>query len=261
MTPANAAALVAGTLNHCDSYQQADANPAQERRSFGYTFNQDVTSFIHFDAEGYASRRNFKLVVAPTALTVTVPSTNAFYVAPAGVTPPLCPAATDTLYGIPATPRCETVLYKQHQRCRGPERALRLFSGLRANRGLLGRPCRRSGRRTCITPTASIRTSTTIGPTSASTPPMRTRPWPAATRNTAFNVFGGPNNASVVSATTPNGIYNQLFDTGGHTIIKVGDEEAGRPGVRPCRAGEIRAALGYQNYTRCSGGATTRPAR
>jgi len=87
VTPGNNTALVAGTQNFCEGSINQDLLPEQTYDSFAFTFNQRITPWLEFIADGFYSEREFYRAVAYTATNLTVPTTNAFYVAPAGVTP------------------------------------------------------------------------------------------------------------------------------------------------------------------------------
>jgi iron complex outermembrane receptor protein len=87
VTPANNSALVAGTQNLCEGSLNQDLLPEQSYDSFAFTFNQDIAPAIEFIADGFYSERRFYRAVAYTAANLTVPSTNAFFTAPAGLTP------------------------------------------------------------------------------------------------------------------------------------------------------------------------------
>ncbi|MGB7215333.1 MAG: TonB-dependent receptor [Gammaproteobacteria bacterium] len=74
--------LVAGTQNRVSRYLGADALPNQERYSFATTFQQDLTDSISLSVQGlYAHREGANRGTAPSA-TLTVPSTNPFFVHP-----------------------------------------------------------------------------------------------------------------------------------------------------------------------------------
>ncbi len=100
-TPANivikgvsyaAPGLAAGTSNLCDPLKNADLIPAQIRDDFSFTFNQTIAPNIDVFAEGFASSRHFSDHKSLPNGNLTVPSTNAFYLLPAGVT-----AASETV--------------------------------------------------------------------------------------------------------------------------------------------------------------------
>ncbi len=86
VTQANKSALVAGTTNKCDNQLLGDILPAQEHHSFDFTFNQKVNDWVSVFADGIASKRTFKRAMPGSGTTITVPSTNAYFVLPNGVT-------------------------------------------------------------------------------------------------------------------------------------------------------------------------------
>lgn len=102
-TPTN---LVAGTKNLCDNIRSAtDILPQQETNSVALTFDQDITDSIRFFADAlYSKRSGFRRSTVAEA-TLAVPTTNAFFVAPAGATLSNCPSTA----GVPTGTKCENV--------------------------------------------------------------------------------------------------------------------------------------------------------
>jgi iron complex outermembrane receptor protein len=86
LTPANASSLVAGTTNKCDDLVGQDLFPQQKYDSVNATFTQDVTDWLTLFADGFWSKRDYIRQPAFANATLTVPSTNAFFVRPAGFT-------------------------------------------------------------------------------------------------------------------------------------------------------------------------------
>ena len=82
LTAANANSLAAGTTNLCDLQYGMDLFPEQKYDSFNATTAFAFTESLEVTFDGYYNRRDF--VRAPGALTstITVPETNAFFVAP-----------------------------------------------------------------------------------------------------------------------------------------------------------------------------------
>ncbi|MDY6982552.1 MAG: TonB-dependent receptor [Pseudomonadota bacterium] len=83
--------LVPGTQNLCDM-SSTDIIPEQERHSAVFFASQDVTDRFSISAEGIYSRKAFEAHFvaqgsASSLATLQVPSTNAFFVAPAGTSP------------------------------------------------------------------------------------------------------------------------------------------------------------------------------
>jgi iron complex outermembrane receptor protein len=87
VTAANRSALVAGTVNRCDNLKIADLVPRQNRNSMAFTFDQELTDSISIFGDGFATKRTFQNRNGGATATLTVPSTNAFFVAPPGLTP------------------------------------------------------------------------------------------------------------------------------------------------------------------------------
>lgn len=104
---ASSSNLVAGTLNRCDNVKVTDILPRQETNSATFTFDQDITEGVRFFADAlYAKRNGFRRSAVATQ-TLAVPTTNAFFVQPAGAVLPDCAAAV----GVPAGTKCENILY------------------------------------------------------------------------------------------------------------------------------------------------------
>lgn len=83
------------------------AIPGQDRHSAMLSVYQDITPDVTVWTEDfYAHRQLIQSIGAQTA-NLTVPATNAYFVAPTGVTLPNCPASA----GAPAGTKCETVTY------------------------------------------------------------------------------------------------------------------------------------------------------
>jgi iron complex outermembrane receptor protein len=87
VTPANNTALLPNTRNQCETLAMQDLLPEQEYNSFAMTFNQQLTPWLELVADGFSTERTFYRQVAPGVANLAVPSTNAFYVAPPGLTP------------------------------------------------------------------------------------------------------------------------------------------------------------------------------
>lgn len=84
---ATSANLVPGTVNKCDNLKGIDLLPQQELNSMVLTFDQDITDGIRFYADVSASRRDALRRAQTAAANLTVPNSNAFFVAPAGTNP------------------------------------------------------------------------------------------------------------------------------------------------------------------------------
>jgi iron complex outermembrane receptor protein len=87
VTAANRASLAPNTANRCETLAAQDLLPEQEYNSFAGTFNQEINSWLELVADGFHTERTFVRQVAPGTANLTVPSTNAFFVAPPGLTP------------------------------------------------------------------------------------------------------------------------------------------------------------------------------
>ncbi|CCA90013.1 TonB-dependent receptor (plasmid) [Novosphingobium sp. PP1Y] len=103
-TPTN---LIAGTQNRCDNVKLGDLLPQQENNAIALTFDQEVTDGIKIFADAYANRRDGLRMSPPATTNLTVPSSNYYFVAPAGAVLSPCPASAKA----PAGALCETVQY------------------------------------------------------------------------------------------------------------------------------------------------------
>ncbi|AHE54403.1 TonB-dependent receptor domain-containing protein [Sphingomonas sanxanigenens] len=88
VTPANAAALIPGTTNLCEGFRGQDLFPETRYDSVNGTFTVHLTDWLDAFGDGYFSKRRFRRLNGYTGATVTIPSTNAFFVRPAGTTGP-----------------------------------------------------------------------------------------------------------------------------------------------------------------------------
>lgn len=86
LTPSNAGALVAGSSNKCDDLIGVDLFPEQEYDSFNSTVSFNLSDRVTLLADGFYSKRTFERTPAFPSGTLTVPSTNAFFVSPPGFT-------------------------------------------------------------------------------------------------------------------------------------------------------------------------------
>jgi iron complex outermembrane receptor protein len=84
VTPATAGSLQAGTVNRCDNLLDSSLIPKIRRNNVVATVDQDVTGGLSLHAMGFYSRRTIASRVGLSTATLTVPSTNAFFVRPAG---------------------------------------------------------------------------------------------------------------------------------------------------------------------------------
>ncbi|MDT8759199.1 TonB-dependent receptor [Sphingomonas psychrotolerans] len=86
VTQGTAASLVAGTANRCDELDAQDLFPEQKYDSVNGTATFELTNWLSVFADGFYSKRDFYRHGAFPATSLTVPSTNAFFVRPAGFT-------------------------------------------------------------------------------------------------------------------------------------------------------------------------------
>ena len=86
VTPGTAASLVAGSANRCNSIQNQDLFPENEYDSVNATFSQQINDWLGVFADGFFSKRDYVRHPADATATITVPSTNAWFVRPPGFT-------------------------------------------------------------------------------------------------------------------------------------------------------------------------------
>lgn len=82
LTAANAGQLVAGTQNLCDPQREQDLLPKQSYNSVNGTFTYEVLNNVDVLFDGYYNKRRFERLPGVLTATLTVPETNAFFVAP-----------------------------------------------------------------------------------------------------------------------------------------------------------------------------------
>jgi iron complex outermembrane receptor protein len=82
----NASQLTAGTSNKCNDLQGQDLIPKQRYDSANMTGNFQATDWLELFVDGFYSYRAFERMPGATNANLTVPATNAFYVAPTGFT-------------------------------------------------------------------------------------------------------------------------------------------------------------------------------
>lgn len=104
VTPATAASLEPGTLNLCDVAKFQDIIPEVEHSNFALTFDQRIGERVAIYADATFAYRSYTINGAQDATPLSVPATNAYFVAPPGA--PLGPCSP-----APGAPACETVDY------------------------------------------------------------------------------------------------------------------------------------------------------
>lgn len=233
VTGANASALTAGTVNRCFYDGALEVIPDQERLSFVASASQDIGDFARVFADGYWSRRNGTIPLLAN-VNATVPSTNPFYIAPPGVTPPLCAASV----GAPAGARCVTVAYS-------------LFPQI----GTISRPYRATSWNGIggveFKPFGDFRATVYYSHGEAEEIDDRRRNGVQAgllqaalndtNPATAFNVFGGPNNAATIATITD----NQFVITGKTRLDVLNAQMDGSLFEMP--GGNVRIAVGGEH--------------
>jgi iron complex outermembrane receptor protein len=222
-TKANPGALVAGSVNKCDNLQYQDLLPQQKRDSGVFTFNQDVGHGISLYADGFLTRRAYDFQSGAIASNLTVPSTNPFYVRPAGA-----PAGSS-----------ETVAYSFLNQLPfndnvGYSRAANLTVGADINLagGWKAGALYTWGRDKDQAATVHGLNSPALTAALASTNPQ-----------TALNVFGGANPQAVLDS-----IANRISFSPGQTTYQNVQLKADGPLVQ-LPGGALRAAVGYEGQS------------
>ncbi|HEY6642778.1 TonB-dependent receptor [Povalibacter sp.] len=240
VTPGNAAALLPGTFNLCDPNKSQDLLPQQERNGFSLTFDQEITGSWSVHANAFGTKREFENDVAYQTATLSVPTTNAFFVAPPGATLGACPASA----GVPAGTLCETVQY-----------SFRNDSPLRRNTGFSEAAQVSAGTTVKLPAEWQLDIDYTYGHNEdeAFNPLIAQPRLAAAVRSnnaqTALNPFGGPNDPAVI-ADIFSGVQLAQGTTNMHVMeAAVGGKLFELPG------GAVRVALGYegQRYNYATG--------
>lgn len=83
VTPATAGSLAAGPANLCDNVKNQDIIPTLTRDSISFNGRQEINEVVSVFTDGFASRRTGMNINTRTS-SLTVPSTNAFFVRPPG---------------------------------------------------------------------------------------------------------------------------------------------------------------------------------
>ena len=86
VTAATAGALVPRTTNLCEGFRGQDLFPETRYDSVNGTFTVHLTDWLDAFGDGYYSKRSFRRFGGYTGATVTVPTTNAFFVPIPGTT-------------------------------------------------------------------------------------------------------------------------------------------------------------------------------
>ena len=208
VTSGNAGSLTAGTSNKCFYNAYDTVIPEQTRYNVIGSASQELAPGVRVFADGFYSYRKGWLA-GLTNISATVPNTNPFFVAPTGVTPPLCAASV----GVPAGTRCETVNWSLVPTNSGPDfnpyngSSWNLSAGIEAKligdwKGTLyyahGESEDIANRRVGVNTTA-------LNAALRDTNPL-----------TALNVFGGANNPATIAK-----IRDNLFVITGRTRLDV----------------------------------------
>ncbi|MEG3179620.1 TonB-dependent receptor plug domain-containing protein [Sphingomonas sp. LT1P40] len=252
VTSANAAALVAGTANRCFYDGDLEVIPDQERYSVVANASQEIGDFARIFADGFWSRRTGTIPLL-ASVNATVPSSNPFYVAPVGVTPPLCAASV----GAPAGSRCVTVATSLYPAIGTISRPIEATSW-NATAGIEFKPFGdfRATVYYAHGEAEEIDNRRRSGVNAAALQAALNDTNPA----TALNVFGGANNAATIATITDN-----LFVITGRTRLDVVNAQMDGS-LFEMAGGNVRIAVGGEHrveytFTDLLSGRSTAPVR
>lgn len=219
VTAANRAALVAGTTNKCNNNVYADIFPQQQHKSVDFTFNQSLGERFSIFADGLYARRTFRRSLPAATSTLTVPSTNAYFVAPPGLTP----ASESIAYSFAKDFVNPPVsgFSNNYSITAGFDFKLSKDWKLEANYMV--------GRNDDLAEAYGSLNAAALNTALASNNPA-----------VAFNPFGGANSATVLAPVLIGFTYQP-----GRTTLRVGEAKLDGP-LFKLPGGEVRAALGYE---------------
>ena len=241
---ATSANLVAGAANKCDTFRAYDLLPRQEINSIVGTFDQNLTDNVRIFADAMWSRRDGYRRGQGAVSNLVVPSSNAFFVQPAGTTLPACAASA----AAPSGATCETVQFS-FDNIFGPNSIANIRAEVwQATGGFeakLSKDWTVSGYATYgWNHDSQHRVGDTVNAANLTTALASSNP------ATAFNPFG----TTVNSQTVVNSIFDLLIDTNGTAHMwdfggKIDGSLFALPG------GQARIALGaeYNYYTILTG--------
>ena len=87
VTPATASSLIAGTSNRCDTAKYSDILPSARHQNAALTFDQRIGDAVSIFGDASYAKREFVFRGGPQTGVLTVPASNAYFVAPPGTTP------------------------------------------------------------------------------------------------------------------------------------------------------------------------------
>ena len=220
----------AGT-NKCDNLKYEDLIPKQVHNSGTFTFDQELTDSVSLYAQGFMARRDFKFTPSPLTGALTVPSSNAFYETPVG----LNPASETVNYSFIGVlpPNTSSGYSQSFNGTAGVTAELPLGWKIDADFGY--------GRDDDESVTLHGINNAALNQALASGNPA-----------TAFNPFGGANNAAVLNA-----ISNSIMYAPGTGELKTVEAKLDGP-LFDFPGGPVRLAVGgeYQDYTLATGSTT-----
>jgi iron complex outermembrane recepter protein len=219
VTAANRGALRAGTSNSCDIYHNQDLIPKIRRHSMVLSLDQDITDWLSLYGDGFAVRREFNVALPDVASTLTVPSSNAYFVAPSG-----------------ATPASETVAYSFGDDYRASREGYgKTINGTLGLRAKLPHSWKIEAQGTMGWNQEYSRTNN-VADASALAAALR-----SSSPATAFNPFGGTNSPAVLSS-----ILTGINTNRGTTRFT--DISANADGhLFALPGGDVRAVIGYEH--------------
>jgi iron complex outermembrane recepter protein len=217
---ANASALVAGTKNLCDLSGFGDIIGRQARNSATFTFDQEINGWLSLYADGFVSERRFNQLSGYAGTTVTIPASNPFFVLPPGVT---------------ATSESVNFAYSDYapSYTAGFSRAWNATLGARIQ----------------LPQDWKIETDYTYGADldrSDSYNALNNTNQAAAINSTNSATALNPFSKTLMSDALVQNIFNGIFVGKGGSSLGVASAKADGP-VFSLPAGEVRAAVGYEN--------------
>lgn len=234
---ATSAGLVPDTVNRCDTIKNNDILPRQEINSATLTFDQDLSESVSLFVDAFAARRDGLRHSAGASQNLTVPDSNAFFVAPAGATLPLCAASARA----PAGARCETVQYSfindygPNQTSDIVSKTWQVTAGLTADLF--------SDIALEVYGTAGYNHDHVFSAGGNTNAGALTAALASSDPATAFNPFGtSPNNPAVIAS-----IFNNVTDTDGRTKLRAAEAKLDGS-LFELPGGKVRFAVGAEYY-------------
>ena len=221
VTPATASSLAAGTTNLCDNAKYQDILPQARHQDVAFTLDQRITDWLSLYGDGTYAKRTFLAKSAAYTGALTVPSSNAYFVAPPGT-----------------NPASETVNYSfandigPYNLDLGDSVNEQITLGFKADLG--------AGWQARVDGTVGRDGDWVLSPPRAEVNPALGAALASSNPATALNVFGGANSAAVI-----NPIFGGVFLGPGNSEEQVAEVQADGP-IFTLPGGDARLAVGAQ---------------